>query len=123
MFDIASGNTTTLLNKMIDYSAMKQKVVSNNLANVNTPGYKRLDISFDRELKDISNNRDAIKDVQFKVADDANAAKEANSRNDGNTVNVDKEVSELMQNSLSYNVYVQLMAKKFTLIKSAMSPR
>ena len=40
-------------------------------------------------------------------------------RNDGNNVDMDKEVSALVKNTLSYNIYTQLMAKKIELVKSA----
>jgi len=40
-------------------------------------------------------------------------------RNDGNNVDMDKEVSSLVKNTLSYNIYTQLLSKKFEDIKSA----
>ncbi|MFH0880983.1 MAG: flagellar basal body rod protein FlgB, partial [Lentisphaerota bacterium] len=44
--------TTQVLNKMLDVSALRQRVLANNLANINTPGYKRLDVKFRDELTD-----------------------------------------------------------------------
>ena len=119
MFDITAEKTTNLLNKMIDFSALKAKVVANNIANVNTPGFKRLDVSFDKQLTDTVENEESIKEIGFKVKADGgdNAF-----RNDQNTVNIDKEVSELMQNSIEYEVYVQLMSQKHRLMSQAMRP-
>ena len=51
MFRELTGRTTfDLLRKGLDVSAMRNKVVSNNIANVNTPGYKRQIVSFEDEM-------------------------------------------------------------------------
>lgn len=117
MFDITAEKTTDLLHKMVDFSALKAKVVANNIANVNTPGFKRLDVSFDNQLTDAVKNEELVKEIRFKVKADGgdNAF-----RNDQNTVNIDKEMSELMQNSIEYEVYTQLMSQKYKLMSQAM---
>ncbi|MGR3219778.1 MAG: flagellar basal body rod protein FlgB [Candidatus Anammoxibacter sp.] len=123
MFDISSEKSTELLNKMIDYTALKQKVIANNIANINTPGYKRLDVSFSQNLKSAIENGESVKEMQLKVVVDKSKNIAIGTRNDGNTVDIDKEVSQLMQNSLSYNVYLELMAFKFKMATRAMRSR
>lgn len=109
-----------LLEKMLDVSATKHKVIANNIANINTPGYKKMEVSFAEQLekviKDTSANKfDALQPKIVVSKEDTNGAV----RNDGNNVDMDKEVSALMKNTLSYNVYTQLLAKKMELVKSA----
>lgn len=123
MFDITSEKSTELLNKMVDFTALKQKVIANNIANVNTPGYQRLDVSFDKNLKDVMKNEEPINEIKLEVVNTDNESLNVASRNDGNTVDIDKEVSELMQNSLMYNIYLELMAKKFRMLNRAMRSR
>ena len=60
MFDISSEKSTELLSKMVDYTALKQKVIANNIANVNTPGYKRMDVSFNQDLKRAVENQGSV---------------------------------------------------------------
>jgi flagellar basal-body rod protein FlgB len=109
-----------LLEKMLDISAMKHKVIANNIANINTPGYKKMDVNFaeqlEKVLKDTSVNK--FDNLQPKIV----ISKEETSktaRNDGNNVDMDKEVSSLVKNTLSYNIYTQLMAKKVEMVKFA----
>ncbi len=109
-----------LLEKVIGASVIRHKVIANNIANVNTPGYKRLDISFENELKAAlkGNGNTDITAVKPKVVVAKNTEK-TSLRNDGNNVNAEEEVSELVKNALSYNVFVQLMSKKFAMLKTA----
>ncbi|MGR3317810.1 MAG: flagellar basal body rod protein FlgB [Candidatus Anammoxibacter sp.] len=123
MFDISAGKSTELLSKMVDFTALKQKVIANNIANVNTPGYKRMDVSFNQDLKDAIKTQGAVNEMWLKVEVDKSGGIEVGARNDGNTVDMDREVSQLMQNALSYNVYLELMALKFRMVTRAMRSR
>lgn len=109
-----------LLEKMLDVSAIKHKVIANNIANINTPGYKKMEISFsdqlDKAIKDTAMNKfDTIQPKIIIAENDKNETV----RNDGNNVDMDKEISALMKNTSSYNIYSQLLAKKMELVKSA----
>ncbi|KKO18275.1 MAG: flagellar basal body rod protein FlgB [Candidatus Brocadia sp.] len=110
----------SLLGKMLDVSAIKHKVIANNIANINTPGYKKMEVSFSDQLEKVLRDTsvDKFDTFQPKIVI---AEKEKNEtvRNDGNNVDVDKEISSLMKNTLSYNIYSQLLAKKMELVKSA----
>lgn len=121
MFDITSERSNILLNKMVDFTALKQKVIANNISNVNTPGYKRQDVSFDKDLNEAINNGTEVNELGLNVVKSEDKGMNAAFRKDGNTVNIDSEVSEMMQNALSYNIYVQLMSTKYGLLKQAMS--
>ena len=108
-----------LLEKLVDTCAIKHRVIANNIANVNTPGYKRLDVSFESELKTaLKGNPFDISSVKPKIVVTKDTEK-TSLRKDGNNVNMEDEVSELVKNTLSYNVYTQLMSKKFAALKLA----
>ncbi len=109
-----------LLEKLIDAGAIRHKTIANNIANVNTPGYKRLDVKFEDELKAAlsGNGIVDISSVRPKIVIAKSTEKTA-LRNDGNNINIEVEVSELIKNTMSYNIYVQLMSKKFAALKLA----
>lgn len=115
-----TDNSINLLGKMLDVSATKHKVIANNIANINTPGYKKMEVSFAEQLEKVIKDTSANKYDTFqpKVVVSKEGTNET-ARNDGNNVDMDKEVSSLMKNTLSYNIYTQLLAKKIELVKSA----
>ncbi|HHT9111935.1 MAG: flagellar basal body rod protein FlgB [Planctomycetes bacterium] len=118
--NIGIDKSATLLEKMLDVSSVKHKVIANNIANVNTPGYKKMDVSFADQLEKALNESSVNKfdALQPKIVISKEDTGET-VRNDGNNVDMDKEVSSLVKNTLSYNIYTQLMAKKIELVKSA----
>ena len=118
--NIGIDKSATLLEKMLDVSSIKHKVIANNIANVNTPGYKKMEVSFANQLEKALNESSMNKfdTLQPKIV----ISKEDSSetvRNDGNNVDMDKEVSSLVKNTLTYSIYTQLLAKKYEGIKSA----
>ena len=118
--NIGIDKSATLLEKMLDVSSIRHKVIANNIANVNTPGYKKMEVSFADQLEKAVNESSMNKfdTLQPKIV----ISKEDTSetvRNDGNNVDMDKEVSSLVKNTLSYSIYTQLLAKKYEGIKSA----
>ncbi|MDO8141516.1 MAG: flagellar basal body rod protein FlgB [Candidatus Brocadiales bacterium] len=118
--NIGIDKSATLLEKMLDVSSVKHKVIANNIANVNTPGYKKMDVSFadqlEKALNEASPNKfDALQPKIVISKEDTSGTV----RNDGNNVDMDKEVSALVKNTLSYSIYTQLLAKKYEVVKSA----
>jgi len=118
--NIGIDKSATLLEKMLDVSSVKHKVIANNIANVNTPGYKKMEVSFADQLEKVLNKDSMNKfdTLQPKIV----ISKEDSSetvRNDGNNVDMDKEVSSLVKNTLTYSIYTQLLAKKYEVVKSA----
>lgn len=118
--NIGIDKSATLLEKMLDVSSVKHKVIANNIANVNTPGYKKMEVSFADQLekalnKDSMNKFDTLQPKIVISKEDSSETV----RNDGNNVDMDKEVSSLVKNTLTYSIYTQLLAKKYEGIKSA----
>lgn len=118
--NIGIDKSATLLEKMLDVSSIKHKVIANNIANVNTPGYKKMEVSFADQLEKAVNESSMNKfdTLQPKIVISKEDASDT-VRNDGNNVDMDKEVSSLVKNTLSYSIFTQLLAKKYEGIKSA----
>ena len=115
-----------VLDKAADASWMRQEAISNNIANVNTPGYKRQDVAFEDSLQEaISNSR--YRSTDEKVANLSKADLRIRSytdssgfsyRLDGNNVDIDTENAALARNQLKYNALVDSINHEFSMIKA-----
>ena len=115
-----------VLDKAADASWMRQEAISNNIANVNTPGYKREDVAFEDSLQEaISNSR--YRSIDEKVANLSKADLRIRSytdssgfsyRLDGNNVDIDTENAALARNQLKYNALVDSINHEFSMIKA-----
>ena len=96
--------------KMLDVSLLRHQAIASNLANVETPNYKRLDVapSFETELAQAvaSNNSAAIASLQPQLAVDTGAM---SGRADGNTVLLETEMLKLNQNTVENSLETQLV--------------
>ena len=117
-----------VLDKAADASWMRQEAISNKIANVNTPGYKRQDVAFEDSLQEaISNSR--YRSTDEKVANLSKADLRIRSytdsagfsyRLDGNNVDIDTENAALARNQLKYNALVDSINQEFSMIKAVM---
>ena len=115
-----------VLDKAADASWLRQEAISNNIANVNTPGYKRQDVAFEDSLQEaISNSR--YRSTDEKVANLSKADLRIRSytdssgfsyRLDGNNVDIDTENAALARNQLKYNALVDSINHEFSMIKA-----
>ncbi len=124
--------TIDVLHKGLDCSTMRQQTIANNIANVNTPHYKRKEVIFEEELQralygpqPIPAIRTHENHLKFKgqisfseVHPNINVESETFSRNDENNVDMNQEMAELAKNSLSYDAYVTNMNTLIQSIKS-----
>lgn len=103
------------LNQAMTIASLRHRVIANNLANVNTPNYKALEVSFEEELSQHVGNPAAAKPTVVES--------DSPERADGNTVDLDRELGALNRNSLLYQAAAQIMATKFAALRSAISGR
>ncbi len=110
--------------KMLDAVALRQEAIASNIANLETPGYKRVDLapSFQNELMRACGSGDArqIAALQPSLATDPNAIPQGN---DGNTVNLEQEMLALNQNSLTHSLETQLITGALQRLKMAITSK
>jgi flagellar basal-body rod protein FlgB len=110
-----------LLSRQLDIAGLRHRVIAQNIANVNTPNYRQLKVSFDqaftREL-DRQQFAQALQ-VQPEVTEGEGGAVRA----DGNNVDIDVELAELTKNTLLFRTYAQLMTTRLTLLRTAITGR
>jgi flagellar basal-body rod protein FlgB len=96
--------------KTLDAVVLRQEAIANNIANLETPGYKRVDLSpsFQTELERASASGDAgqINDLKPTLAVDSTAVP---SSRDGNTVHLQNELMQMNENSVEHSLETQLI--------------
>ncbi len=106
-----------MLSKLLDCTALRQRVLANNLANANTPQFKRMDVRFQTELTSAIQSHDV--DRINAVAPEITVDREAPVRGDGNSVSLQEEMGEMAENALLYQFATRAISRKFAGISKA----
>ena len=112
------------LKKTLDAAVLKHQAIASNLANLETPNYKRIDISPDFEARlqkavgsgDVSN----IFRVRPQIEVDRTAVPDALN---GNTVKMEDELLHLQRNTLTHTFALQVLGRSLNKIKAAITGR
>lgn len=123
---------TTILNKALDASWARNEAISDNIANVDTPGYKRKQVEFEKYISDaIDNNgvtgtvtnenhipigKQDINNLNYKVTTDQS---NTTMRLDGNNVDIDAEMGLMAKNGILYNALIQKITGEFNKLRMA----
>lgn len=116
-----------LLEQALNYSSLKQKIISQNIANVDTPNYKAKDVSFKAVLQnEMGHNLMAYRTDQrhLEFTEDSMASPEIINRPDiqynqnGNSVDMDQEMSDLATNQIYYDALVEQVNTKFQALQN-----
>jgi flagellar basal-body rod protein FlgB len=98
--------------RSLDRLSLRQSVLQGNLANINTPGYKRRDVDFAIELKQAE---------RLSIGDESGGAVTVvpgEIRVDGNGVDLEKEVFQVAENELRYQTMTQMARGYFRGLKN-----
>jgi flagellar basal-body rod protein FlgB len=110
--------------KLLDYTALRHEAIASNLANVETPHYRRVDVgpSFATELRQaiVSSDPARVAQAQPQIALDPNAVSQ---RRDGNTVDLEAELMRLNQNFLEHQLETQLVSGTMAKLRLAITGR
>ena len=132
MINFGKDKTISVLSRSMDGSALKQRAISDNIANVNTPGFKRNYVDFESRLQEaITMDERAqgklrrthqnhlpiasqIEKIPLEVKKDTGTTM----REDGNNVDIDLELAMLAENTIRFNTLSESATKKFAKIRS-----
>ena len=113
-------DTTQLaLERAIEGAGKRHQALAANIANVNTPGYQRVDVDFHSALSAAlgsGESADAVHAVKFSAQVDASGA----TRADGSTVDIESESAKLAANALEQQAAVQIAHARIGILKAAM---
>jgi len=117
----------------LDATDLRSKTIANNIANVNTPNFKRSDVEFEKVLQGYINGGKlsgtttheehisigvrSIKDVEHKVVKSGNYS----TRRDKNNVDIDVEMAELAKNTIAYNTLSTQLNNHFSRLRIAIN--
>ena len=128
MIQINAFDYINVLNRAADAAWQRNEAISNNIANVDTPGYKRQDVAFESVLQQaLGNNRyqsmdDKVANVNLSrlrgraYVDYANYSY----RLDGNNVDIENENVMLAENQLKYQGLISSINQEFTNLQTVM---
>ncbi|MFD1774366.1 flagellar basal body rod protein FlgB [Paenibacillus rhizophilus] len=124
------------LQKGIDAATMRQNALANNVANVDTPGFKRSDVSFESFLREKENGLQPslgakvtnLRHIQFGSAGSIPAPviqtdENTSMNNSRNNVDIDREMALSAENQLRYSSYVQLLSSQISMMRTATEGR
>lgn len=142
LFDV----TSRVLETAIEGTTLRHQIIVNNIANVDTPGFQSADLDFQQALKaqlpppekkspqtfeervarlatkivtPSVRERGAPNGPQAKIVSEAYDQP----RLDGNTVDIDREMAKHAQNTLFHNAYLELLNRKYRMLKTAINGR
>ena len=123
---ISSGafNYINILEKTADASWLRHSVISNNIANADTPTYKRKDVTFQSYLEEKltggETQEDAVADAELDLLNGRinTDYSTVSYRLDGNNVDIDTENSYLPQNQIKYYTVLDSVSQEFSRLRS-----
>lgn len=110
-----------LLERLMDVASLRHRVITQNLANVNTPGYRQQEVAFEDAFARALGKRGekgALGVAPRIVEGHGNPP-----RQDGNTVDLDKEVGSLNKNSMLFGMATQMLMSRLNMMRSAITGR
>lgn len=123
--------TVDFLKKALDGSMLRHNAISNNITNVNTPGYKKITIGFESLLKsELEKNKFRLSTTHSKhvlgrsnnnLYSTIKEHENFSTRRDKNNVNIDIEVVERAKNEIYYNAISRQVSRQFESINSVIS--
>lgn len=119
-------HTMNILERSLDYSALKNNLISNNIANVDTPNYKAKKVEFKSVLNEALTNQLETKRTHPKHIPFNNqrtpfqivSNHQTMYNHNGNNVDIDKEMSELAKNQIYYRGLVDRINGKFSTLQT-----
>lgn len=129
-----SDKTLKALTTALNFREMRQELISSNVANANTPGFKAKKLDFEEALaraldvdgqmqmsvtdeKHHNVGNGGFNNLEPEIYDDPNGVVSEN----GNTVDVEAEMAKMAENKLMYDSLVQLINKKMGIMKYAIN--
>lgn len=122
---IFQSDNYQLARKLMDASVLRQEAIAANIANAETPGYKRVDVAPDfaaqlrarLESGELSTKASSLTPA---LMEDHNARAV---RPDGNSVEIERELLEMNRNSVEYDFLTEIVSRNIKQLKMAISGR
>ena len=129
MISTSAFDYINVLDKAADASWTRESLITNNIANVNTPNYKRRDLNFESVLNEqLGSCKHESLDAKMRTVDLGQLNpmiytdhSSLSYRLDGNNVDIDTEEAELASEQIKYQALTTSISKEFSRMKSVIS--
>ena len=122
-------NNMRTMEKFLDLAVQRQGLIASNVANLDTPGYKTVDLNFQEELQAATAGAEVNPGVTHprhipltpatQRAGSVQQVAGLTMRNDLNNVNIDREMGALSSNAMRFSMVAQMLLGKFRTLKAA----
>lgn len=132
MLKVFNDETFIVLKKALDGASLRHQVLAHNIANVDTPRYKRLDVDFKHQLR-LALDKTAFRGITTRprhipigpprladVKPRVFREEDTSMRNDKNNVDIDREMAELYKNSMYYVITARLISSRYQKLEMVM---
>jgi len=108
-----------LINAGIRAQTLRQKATANNIANLETPGYRRIDVKFEELLARClrSSEEFDLSEIEAQLYRPKNTPVKSN----GNDVSLEAEIGRMIKDTLRHKAYIRLLSKKYNQIDLAVN--
>lgn len=114
------GTHLDLLTRLMGASALRNEVLMDNLANSNTPGFRRRYVQFEEHLQAaLTESTSAAARVEPRIIEDEVTP----TGPDGNNVTQELELNSMRENQLLYETYASILQHHFDLLQSSIASR
>jgi flagellar basal-body rod protein FlgB len=133
---ISMSETLQVLRKSLDSLAVRHDAIATNLANIDTPQFKRLEVTFQEKLQAAVDKAHYVSPLMrthpkhypiqspvdlMNFQPDVRTVTETSGRNDGNNVDIDMESAKLAENTAHYNAVADVTSRYLTSLRRAIT--
>ena len=127
------GGSVSLLDNALTVRVKKHSVVASNIANIDTPNYKAFDIVVQEEMKKLGGKKTSVgfkkthhahlpaRGEDMRIVPTLLEPVENGIRKDKNTVDLDKSMADMAENTILYTALAQIVAKRFEGMKAVIN--
>ena len=114
-----TNNIVDIIEAGIRAESLRQKAIANNVANLQTPEYRRVDVKFKELLAKALDSPGAIdlSEIEAQIYQ----PKKTTVKSNGNDVSLEVEVGEMVKNTLRHKAYIRILQKKYQQIELAIN--
>lgn len=114
-----------IITQGLDATSLRHKILSNNLANANTPQFRRSDIDFSSVYAEVNqipmkSTHESHITTGIRISDNIPIVQDNSTsmRNDGSNVDVEREMIFLLENQLHYQAMTEVISRNLSLLRS-----
>jgi flagellar basal-body rod protein FlgB len=114
-----------VMEDLLTYTSKRQQALASNVANLDTPGYHSKDFSFDEQLASLTMSATSSSHIT-PLENTGNAHMfdvGSEEKQNGNNVNLEREMTEITKNGLQYITLVQYLNQKIKTLRSAITDK